>query len=98
MFASVVEPEGRSVVISADEAARLGLSSDYQAAWIRLDVHSSLAAVGLTAAVSNELADHDISCNVIAGNVHDHLLVAASRADEALAALAVLVARAREEA
>jgi uncharacterized protein len=97
MFACVIEPEGRSVVIRADDAVRLGLRSDYQAAWIRLDVHSSLAAVGLTAAVSAKLADLGISCNVIAGSFHDHLLVPASQADEALAALAELVTEAREK-
>ena len=52
-------------------------------AWLTLDVHSSLDAVGLTAAVSRTLADHDIPCNVLAGYHHDHLLVPIDRADEA---------------
>ena len=49
-----------------------------------------LTAVGLTAAVSTALARAGISCNVIAGYHHDHLLVPADRADEALHVLAGL--------
>ena len=50
-------------------------------------VHSSLAAVGLTAAVAAALADHGISANVVAAFYHDHIFVPAERAEEALAAL-----------
>lgn len=56
-------------------------------AWIQLDVHSSLALVGLTAAVSRALADAGISANVVAAFFHDHLFVAASDADRALEVL-----------
>ena len=38
-------------------------------------VHSSLAAVGLTAALSGALASAGIPANVIAGYHHDHVLV-----------------------
>jgi hypothetical protein len=34
-------------------------------AWITLTVHSSLEAVGLTAAFFNALSQEDISCNVV---------------------------------
>ena len=51
---------------------------------------SSLGAVGLTAAFSVALADAGISCNVIAGYYHDHLLVPHDRADEAVAVLRAL--------
>jgi hypothetical protein len=50
-------------------------------------VHSALDAVGLTAAVSRALADAGVSCNVIAGAHHDHLLVPFERGEEALAVL-----------
>lgn len=86
--ASVVEPEGLSLVLRQEDANRLGLRYEYVAGWITLTVHSALAAVGLTAAVSAALAEARISCNVIAGYHHDHLLVPADRLDDALAALA----------
>jgi hypothetical protein len=85
--AFVREPEGLSVVLPRERADALGLPYDYVAAWITLRVHSALAAVGLTAAVSRTLADAGISCNVIAGYHHDHLLVPAERGEEALALL-----------
>ena len=88
--ASVVEPEGLSLVVCQEDADRLGLRYDFVARWIMLTVHSSLSAVGLTAAVSAALAEVGISCNVIAGRHHDHLLVPAARADDALATLARL--------
>ena len=89
--ASVVEPEGRSLLLSQEDADRLRLGYDYVAGWITLTVHSSLAAVGLTAAVSAALAEAGISCNVIAGYHHDHLLVPVDRVDDAMAALHALV-------
>lgn len=90
--ASVVEAEGLSLVLLREDADRLGLAYEYVAAWITLRVHSALAAVGLTAAVSTRLARAGISCNVVAGLHHDHLLVPHGRADEALVALASAVA------
>lgn len=57
---------------------------------ITLTIHSSLDAVGLTAAVAGALARHDIPCNVVAGFYHDHLFVPKERAAEALAVLARL--------
>lgn len=88
--ATVREDEGLTVVLQRPDADRLGLSYDFVAAWITLRVHSALDAVGLTAAFSAALADAGISCNVLAGARHDHLLVPADRAQDALAALRVL--------
>lgn len=84
VLASVVEAEGLSVVLAESDANRLGLTHDFVAGWITLQVHSSLAAVGLTAAVSAALAEVGISCNVVAGHHHDHLLVPFDRLDEAI--------------
>ena len=93
--AMVREPEGITYVLPRAEADRRGLAYDFVAAWITLRVHSALEAVGLTAAVSAALASAGISCNVLAGRVHDHLLVPHERSDEAVA---VLVALARSSA
>jgi hypothetical protein len=46
-----------------------------------------LEAVGLTAAITSELATHGISANVIAGYYHDHIFVPSTRAHDALSAL-----------
>ncbi|MGZ4179487.1 MAG: ACT domain-containing protein [Solirubrobacteraceae bacterium] len=88
--ATVREDEGPTAVLRRDEADRRGIAYDYVAAWITLRVHSALDAVGLTAAISTALADAGLSCNVIAGYHHDHLLVPADRAAEAIAVLSDL--------
>jgi hypothetical protein len=85
--ATIREAEGLTAVVRRERADALGLTYDYVAAWITLRVHSALDAVGLTAAVSTALARAGISCNVIAGFHHDHLLVPANRAAEALETL-----------
>ena len=91
--ATVREPEGLSAVLARERADALGLPYDYVAAWITLRVHSALAAVGLTAAVSRALAQAGLSCNVIAGYHHDHLLVPAGRGEKAVAVLRRLSSR-----
>ncbi|WP_109781921.1 ACT domain-containing protein [Streptomyces sp. CG 926] len=91
--ATVREPEGLTLVLRQEEADAAGLPYDYVAGWITLRVHSALDAVGLTAAFATELGAHGLSCNVIAGYHHDHLFVAADRAQEAVAVLEDLAAR-----
>jgi hypothetical protein len=85
--ALIREDEGITHVLRRDIADEEGWAYDFVAAWITLHVHSSLAGVGLTAAVGQALADADISCNVIAGYFHDHVLVPADRKHLALSAL-----------
>lgn len=77
------EAEGLTVILETAAASRIGLTCDYPMAWITLQVHSALEAVGLTAAFANALGAANISCNVIAGFHHDHLFV--GRADAARA-------------
>ena len=69
------EQEGTTLVISKETAIAHGLAFDFVAAWLTLQVHSSLSAVGLTAAFATELTKHGISANVIAGFYHDHIFV-----------------------
>jgi uncharacterized protein len=88
--ATIREDDGLTVVLRREQADRLGIAYDYVAAWITLRVHSALDAVGLTAAISTALARAGLSCNVIAGYHHDHLLVPAHRAGEAIAVLSDL--------
>lgn len=90
---TVAEPEGLTVVARQEEADAAGMAYDYVAGWITLRVHSALEAVGLTAAVSQELADAGLSCNVVAGFHHDHLFVPAEDADRAVSVLEDLARR-----
>jgi len=88
------EPEGITLIMDQDQADRLGLPYEYVAAMITLRVHSSLAAVGLTAAVAGTLAGAGISCNVVAAYFHDHLFVPIDQADLAVHLLRGLAATA----
>ena len=86
------EQEGLTVILERAQAVRLGLGFDYVAAWITLNVHSALQAVGLTAAFSGALGQAGISCNVMAGYYHDHLFVGLEDAGRAMDVLQQLTA------
>lgn len=96
VFATVREPEGLTRVLLRETADAAGLAYPSTFRCITLRVHSSLEAVGLTAAIATRLTEHGISANVIAGFYHDHLFVPADRADEAQALLVSLSAEYRD--
>ncbi len=87
VLAVVTEAEGTTVVVTLAEAERRGWPVEFVAAWLTVEVHSSLEAVGLTAAMSRVLTDCAIPCNVLAGFYHDHLLVPLDLVADAIAAL-----------
>ncbi|MDH6303715.1 hypothetical protein M2459_000047 [Parabacteroides sp. PF5-5] len=78
------EEEGVTLILKREIADKLQLDYSFIAAWITLTVHSSLEAVGLTAAFSNALSAADISCNVVAAYYHDHIFVKKEDATEAM--------------
>ena len=78
------EDESTTLIVRKETADRLKFDYSFIASWITLTVHSSLEAVGLTAAFSKALADGGISCNVIAAFYHDHIFVASKDAEKAM--------------
>jgi len=78
------EIEGNTIVIKKELADNLKLEYSFVAGWITLMVHSSLEAVGLTAAFSAALSQEGISCNVVAAYYHDHIFVPKKDAEKAM--------------
>ena len=80
--------EGAFAIVRESEGLTL-IRPDPAGEWARisLGVHSSLEAVGLTAAFSSRLAEAGISANVVAAFYHDHIFVPWDRREEALEAL-----------
>ncbi len=89
-IASFNEPEGLTLVLLKDSAEQSGLDWHEEYRCITLGVHSSLQAVGLTAAVAGALAENGISANVIAAYFHDHVFVQSELASKALGILLAL--------
>ena len=81
------EEEAYTIIVQRQVADRLHLSYTFIASWITLTVHSSLEAVGLTAAFSTALSNYGISCNVVAAYYHDHIFVDRKDADKAMEVL-----------
>jgi hypothetical protein len=78
------EEEAVTVILPKQQADEASLAYSIVCAWITLTVHSSLEAVGLTAAVSKALTEADISCNVVAAYHHDHIFIPARDAKRAM--------------
>lgn len=86
-LATFHEGEGLTLILEEEAARGAALPILLRAAWITLEVHSDLQAVGLTAAVAAALTEAGISCNVVAAAYHDHIFVPVESAATALAAL-----------
>ena len=89
----VREDEGTTWVLRREEADTLKLAYDFVAARIKLEIHSALDAVGLTAAIATALTQAGISANVVAGFQHDHLFVPFERGQEAVDLLSSIARR-----
>ena len=86
-IATFAESEGLTLVIPKSRADEYGIRYESVFRCITLKVHSSLDAIGLTAAFSTKLTEHGISANVIAGYYHDHIFVQDELAGNAIAAI-----------
>ncbi|EKO3613804.1 ACT domain-containing protein [Vibrio metschnikovii] len=86
-IATCREQEGLTLVLLEQQAKAAQLKFDSVFSLITLTVHSSLEAVGLTAAFATKLASYGISANVMAGYYHDHIFVQSTLAEKALQAL-----------
>lgn len=85
-LATFREREGTTLIVLWENAEAFDRCSAPMAR-ITLNIHSSLAAVGLTAAVSKALASEAISANIVAGFYHDHIFIPKASAETAMAAL-----------
>ena len=86
----VREAQGVTLVLEHGAAQGAGFPCAHAMRCITLTVHSSLQAVGLTAAIATALGAADIPANVVAGYHHDHVFVPAGQAEQALQVLAEL--------
>jgi len=78
------EKEAITLILKKETADHLNLEYSLIMSWITLTVHSSLEAVGLTAAFSKALSDNGISCNVVAAFYHDHIFVGKNDTERAM--------------
>lgn len=78
------EKEGVTMILTKENAVRHKFKFDGEFAWITISIHTSLQAVGLTAAISGALADQSISCNVVSAYYHDHVFVDYHKKDLAI--------------
>jgi uncharacterized protein len=78
------EKEAITLILKKEIAEILKLEYSVIMAWITLTVHSSLEAVGLTAAFSTALSENGISCNVVAAFYHDHIFVSKKDIEKAM--------------
>ncbi|MES2747666.1 MAG: ACT domain-containing protein [Bacteroidota bacterium] len=81
------EEEAITIIVKKEIADAMQLNYTLVMSWITLTVHSSIEAVGLTAAFSKALSQKQISCNVVAAFYHDHIFVAKKDAIQAMSIL-----------
>ncbi len=83
-LATYQEQEGLSLLLEQGQADAAAYKYHGVFKGITLTVHSSLDAVGLTAAVASKLAKFDIPANMVAAHYHDHVFVPREKAPKAL--------------
>jgi hypothetical protein len=89
-LATFREAEGISLVVLASAWRTTGQPASGAYARLTMMVHSSLEAVGMTAAIAAALTERGISANVVAAYHHDHIFVPWDRRHEAMEAIETL--------
>ncbi|HDD61078.1 MAG: hypothetical protein DRI65_09410 [Chloroflexota bacterium] len=82
-----LEREGITVIIGKHLADLNDLAYDLVFKRITLNVHSSLAAVGFIARITEVLAAQGFSVNIVSAYYHDHLYIQSDLAQAALETL-----------
>jgi len=90
VVASILEAEGRTLVLPEPDALAAGLEIRWRGRWLTLEAQTSLSMVGLTARFASALAAAGVACNGVAGACHDHVFVPPACAGRALAILAAI--------
>ena len=90
------EPEGITLILERSMALAARLETAFSSRMITLTVHSSLAAVGFLAVITEQLAKEGISVNAISAYYHDHLFVPVEKAEEAMSVLREIMRTANE--
>lgn len=90
---SFQEHEGLTLIVPKHRALTDDIQVNEVFKAITLEVHSSLNAVGLTAAVATKLSENGISANVVAAFYHDHIFVNSHDAEKAIKSLKELTLR-----
>lgn len=84
------ETEGLTVIAEKVYLESNNFAYEGPFAKLTIEVHTSLALVGLTAALAYKLTESGISANVVAAYYHDHIFVQYSDRHTAIKALASL--------
>lgn len=87
------ETEATTLILRQTEADKHGIDYDFPCRQITLNIHSSLEAVGFIALIATQLSKYNMGVNPVAGFYHDHLFIDVNRADDAMQALAELIAQ-----
>lgn len=78
------EDEGWTCILAEGAAQDAGLAGIFRCRMITLSIHSSLEAVGFLAAILPRLAAAGMGVNPVSAFHHDHLLVPAEHAEQAM--------------
>lgn len=90
-----LEKEGFAIIVDVKIAKENGLSFDGVFRKITLNIHTSLNAVGVTAAVARCLTQQNIPANMVAAYYHDHVFVPSGQANQALVEIQALQRKCR---